>query len=257
MHTTINYANISDEKLCFSIPREYKPRSPFKFQPISLASVPKYGDDFAPRIQGPWMNLDTYGTYGFPGEMDRDIKGKPLDELELRKLKVPLSLNNPKTKKFHEILSAIDKKCKDDIEKNWKDKANPYKYDQLVCKSPIDLWDSQSFEELEDSQLPEEPEDAHQKPDYITLKFKNFSAYYLINKINITEVYLNNDGVRSQVETPTLDDVKKYVCDKCKFRAVFSLCLSGSYIPLTKKHIFGLELVLSAIEVKPMISITL
>jgi hypothetical protein len=248
MHTTISYTNLSVADLSFSTPREYKPRSPFKFQPISLASVPKYGDDFAPRIQGPWMNLDTYGTYGtygFPGEMDRDIKGKPLDELELRKLKVPLSLNNPETKKFHEVLSAIDKKCKDDMEKNWKDKANPYKYDQLVCESPIDLWDSQSPEELEDVQ---------QKPDYITLKFKNFSAYYLSN---ITEVYLNNDGVRSQVKTPTLDDVKKYVCDKCKFRAVFSLCLSGSYSPLTKKHIFGLELVLSAIEVKPMISITL
>lgn len=231
MHTTIKYTNLSVADLSFSTPKEYKgDPNLFKYRKISLVSHPIYlinGHEVAPRIQGPWMNLD---TYGFPGERD----GEPLSELELRKLKVPLSLNNPETKKFHELLSAIDKKCEDDQEKIWGDKMDFFRYDHMVCKSP------------------EELEEAQQKPDYITLKFKNFM---FSDVANITKVYLNNDGVRSEVETPTLDDVKKYIRDKCEFRPIFSLGLFGSQICYYSdfKRIYGLELGLTAIEVKPMI----
>ena len=229
MHTTIKYNNFNVADLSFSTPEEQKGlQHIFKYHKMSLVSHPIYlinGHEVAPRIQGPWMNLD---TYGFPGEMDRDINGKPLNELELRKLKVPLSLNNPENKKFHELLSAIDKKCEDDKEKIWKEKANRYRYEPIVCKSP------------------EELEDAEKKHDYITFRFKHFIK---------TKVYLNIDGVRSEVETPTIDDVKKYIRYKCEFRLVFSLGLFGSQIQYNpdSKRIFGLELSLTAIEVKPMI----
>jgi len=241
MHTTIRYTNLSVADLSFSTPKER--HSFLKYSKWGLESHPIYfinGHEVAPQIQSPWMNLD---TYGFPGEMDRN--GKPLSELKLRKLKVPLSLNNPETKKFHELLSAIDKKCEDDQEKIWGDKANLYRYENMVCKSPAELWDSQSPEELEDEE---------QKPDYITLNFKPFfwpSSPHFIK----TKVYLNIDGVRSEVETPTLDDVKKYVRDKCEFRSIFSLHLFGSRIAYYSdfKRTYGLELSLAGIEVKPMI----
>ena len=236
MPTTIKYNNFNTANLSFFTPEERNGlQHIYKYHKMSLVSHPIYhinGHEVAPQIQGPWMNLD---IYGFPGEMDRDINGKPLKELELRTLKVPLSLNNPENKKFHELLSAIDKKCEDDQEKIWKEKANRYRYEPIVCKSP------------------EELEDTEKKPDYITLRFKPFlhPSQHFIK----TKVFLNIDGVRSEVETPTLDDVKKYVRDKCEFRTVFSLNLFGSQVQYNpdSKRIFGLELSLTAIEVKPMI----
>jgi hypothetical protein len=232
MHT-IKYNNFNTENLHFSTPKGYYRF--LKYSKWSLQSDPIYfinGYEVAPQIQSPWINLD---TYGFPGGMDK--YGKPLSEFKLHKLKVPLSLNNAETNKFYKLLSEIDKKCEDDQEKIWGDKANLYRYKSIVCKSHSEL------------------EDEEQKPDYITLNFKPFFWPSSQN----TKVFLNIDGVRSEVETPTLDDVKKYVRDKCEFRTVFSLDLFGSQVAYYSdfKLTYGLELVLRAIEVKPMISITL
>jgi hypothetical protein len=230
MHTTIIYTKFNVADLSFSTPEENKvcPET-FKYRKISLVSHPIYlinGHTVLPQIQGPWMNLD---TYGFSGEMDE--YGKPLSELELRKLKVPLSLNNQETNEFHKLLSEIDKKCEDDQEKIWGEKENLYRYEPMICKSPEE-----------------------QKPDYITLKFKPFflpSSPHFIK----TKLFLNIDGARSEIETSTLDDVKKYVRAKCEFRPIFSLSLFGNQIAYYSdfKRIFGLELGLTAIEVKSMI----
>jgi hypothetical protein len=92
MHTTIKYTKFNAGDLSFSTPEENKViPNLVKYRQISLVSHSKYlinGLEIVPRIQGPWMNLD---TYGFPGEIDK--YRNPLSELELRKLKVPLSLN--------------------------------------------------------------------------------------------------------------------------------------------------------------------
>jgi hypothetical protein len=197
MHTTIKYTKFNAGDLSFSTPEENKViPNLVKYRQISLVSHSKYlinGLEIVPRIQGPWMNLD---TYGFPGEIDK--YRNPLSELELRKLKVPLSLNNPEIKKFHELLSAIDKKCEDDKEKIWGDKAYLYRYEPMICKYDKEkIWGDKAYFYRYEPMIcksPEELEDEEQKPDYITLKFKPFYYPSSINFIK-TKVYLNIDGV--------------------------------------------------------------
>jgi hypothetical protein len=173
---------------------------------------------------------------GKGGQPILNQSGQPISDRERGKLKVPLLLDNPETKKFHELLTAIDKKCEDDKEKIWGDKkkANVYKYQHMVRQPPED---------------PDAPEDAPVKPDYITLKF---DLDYNSGAIK-TKVYLNNDGDRSEVATPTLDDVQKHVRYKCEFRPVFSLCklFGAKSAESDGKRKYGFGLKLKHIEVKP------
>jgi hypothetical protein len=238
--TTISYKSFNLDNLKLSTPEENKQKPDItKYQLMSMPRYLKDGQEVMPQIQGPWMSLDTYGIPGKAGKGGQPIlnsSGQPLSDRERGRLKVPLSLNNSETKKFHELLTAIDKKCEDDKEKIWGDKkkANVYKYQHMVRQPPED---------------PDAPEDAPVRPDYITLKFDLDYATAGIK----TKVYLNNDGDRSEVATPTLDDVQKHVRYKCEFRPVFSLCkLFGSKAADTDgKRKFGLGLKLKHIEVKP------
>lgn len=238
--TTISYKSLDVNNLKLSTPEENKQKPDItKYQLMSMPRYLKDGQEVMPQIQGPWMSLDTYGIPGKTGKGGQPIlnqSGQPLSDRERGRLKVPLSLTNPETKKFHELLSAIDKKCEDEKEKIWGDKkkANVYKYQHMVRQPPED---------------PDAPEDAPVRPDYITLKF---DLDYNSGAIK-TKVYLNNDGDRSEVATPTLDDVQKHVRYKCEFRPVFSLCkLFGSKAADTDgKRKFGFGLKLKHIEVKP------
>ena len=238
--TTISYKSFNLDNLKLATPEENKQTPDMtKYQLMSMPRYLKDGQEVMPQIQGPWMGLNTYGIPGKMGKGGQPLlnqSGQPLSDRERGKLKVPLSLDNPETKKFHELLTAIDKKCEDDKEKIWGDKkkANVYKYQHMVRQPPED---------------PDAPEDAPHKPDYITLKF---DLDYNSGAIK-TKVYLNNDGDRSEVATPTLDDVQKHVRYKCEFRPVFSLCkLFGSKAAdADGKRKYGFGLKLKHIEVKP------
>jgi len=238
--TTISYKSFDVNNLKLSTPEENKQKPDItKYQLMSMPRYLKDGQEVIPQIQGPWMGLNTYGIPGKTGKGGQPIlnqSGQPISDRERGKLKVPLSLDNPETKKFHELLSAIDKKCEDDKEKIWGDKkkANVYKYQHMVRQPPED---------------PDAPEDAPHKPDYITLKF---DLDYNSGAIK-TKVYLNNDGDRSEVATPTLDDVQKHVRYKCEFRPVFSLCklFGAKSAESDGKRKYGFGLKLKHIEVKP------
>ena len=238
--TTLSYKTFNVENLKLSTPEENKQKPDItKYQLMSMPRYLKDGQEVMPQIQGPWMSLDTYGIPGKMGKGGQPLlnqSGQPLSDRERGKLKVPLSLNNPETKKFHELLTAIDKKCEDDKEKIWGDKkkANVYKYQHMVRQPPED---------------PDAPEDAPVKPDYITLKF---DLDYNSGSIK-TKVYLNNDGDRTEVATPTLDDVQKHVRYKCEFRPVFSLCklFGAKSAESDGKRKYGFGLKLKHIEVKP------
>jgi len=238
--TTISYKTFDINNLKLSTPEENKQKPDItKFQLMSMPRYLKDGQEVMPQIQGPWMDLNMYGIPGKTGKGGQPIlnqSGQPISDRERGKLKVPLSLDNPETKKFHELLTAIDKKCEDEKEKIWGDKkkANVYKYQHMVRQPPED---------------PDAPEDAPVKPDYITLKF---DLDYNSGAIK-TKVYLNNDGDRSEVATPTLDDVQKHVRYKCEFRPVFSLCklFGAKSADADGKRKYGFGLKLKHIEVKP------
>ena len=237
---TIPYKSFDVEKLKLSTPEENKQYPDMtKYQLMSLPRYLKDGQEVIPQIQGPWLTLD---TYGIPGKLNKsgqpilNQSGQPLSDRERGKLRVPLSTATPESKKFNDLLVAIDKMCEDGKEKIWGDKkmANVYKYQSMVRTPAED---------------PDAAEDAPVKPNYITLKF---DIDYKTSAIK-TKVYLNTDGDRSEVTVTTLDEVQKYVRYKCEYRPIFSLCkLFGSKAADTDgKRKFGFGLKLKHIEVKP------
>ena len=205
-------------------------------------SHPKYlgkdGKSSMPQIQGPWMNLS---TYGIPSKKDKNgavIKnsaGLPLTDRERGRVKVPFDTTDPEQEKFYELMKAIDQKCVDESATLWgsKKKADFYSYVPLVREA---------------QRKPEDPEDAPSKPDYFTMKF-DFD--WQTGNLK-TLVYESKDGDRSQVEALTVDDVQRYVRYKSDFRPVFSICkLYASKSPKDGKYGFGFGLKLKHIEVKP------
>jgi len=238
--STISYKSFNVENLVLTTPEENKQNPDMtKYQLLSFPRYLKDGKEVIPQIQGPWMTLN---NYGIPGKVDKNGKvllnqgGQPLSDRELGKLRIPFDLNDPESKKLYEVLTAIDQKCEDDKEKIWGDKkkANAYKY-QSIVRQP--------------AENPDAPEDAPQKPDYVTTKF---DLDYKSGKVN-TKVYLNTDGDRAEVSTPTLDEVRKFVRYKCEFRPVFSICklFGGKAAGDDGKRKYGLGLKLKHIEVKP------
>jgi hypothetical protein len=238
--TTISYKSFDVSKLKFTTPVE-DAKNP-NITAYQLMSFPRYlkdGKEVIPQIQGPWMTLN---TYGFPSKLDKNGKpnlnrsGQALSDRERCDLKVPFDLNDPDSKKLYELLCAIDQKCEDEKEQIWGDKkkANAYKYQSLVRQPPPN---------------PDAPDDAPAKPDYVKLKF---DIDYKTNEMK-SSVYLNADGDRKVVETPTLDDVQKYVRYKCEFRPVFALCklFGGKSAGDDGKRKYGIGLKLKHIEVKP------
>ncbi len=237
---TISYKSFNVENLKLATPEENKQYPDItKYQLMSLPRYLKDGKEVLPQIQGPWMTLS---TYGIPGKLDKNGQplknqaGQPLSDRERGKLKVPFDLKDPEVKKLYELLTAIDQKCEDEKEQIFGDKkkANAYKYQPLVRQPPED---------------PDAPEDAPQKPDYVTLKF---DLDYKNSEIK-TKVYQNTDGDRVEVETHTLDDVTKYVRYKCEYRPVFALAklFASKAADTDGKRKFGLGLKLKHIEVKP------
>lgn len=238
--STISYKSFNVENLKLTTPEDNKQNPDItKYQMMSWPRYLKDGKEVIPQIQGPWMTLS---TYGIPGKTDKNGKpllnqaGQPLSDRERGKIKIPFNLDDPESKKLYDVLCAIDDKCEADKEVIWGDKkkANAYKY-QPIVRQP--------------AENPDAPEDAPEKPDYFTVKFD------LDNKTSEikTKVYQNNDGDRTEVPTPTLDDVTKYVRYKCEFRPVFSLAkLFGSKAAGDDgKRKYGLGLKLKHIEVKP------
>ena len=238
--STITYKSFKLENLKLTTPEENK-QNPDMTKNM-LLSLPRYlkdGKEVLPQIQSPWLKLS---NYGIPGKMDRNGKlllnaaGNPLNDRELGRLKVPFNLDDDDSKKFYELMTALDQKVEDDREQIWGDKkkANIYKYVPLV-RTP--------------AENPDAPEDAPVKPDYFTAKF-DFD--YKDGKMK-TAVYVNTDGDRTAVETPTLDDVKKYVRYKSECRLVFSLCklYASKAADTDGKRKFGFGLKLKHIEVKP------
>ena len=102
--TTISYKSFNLDNLKLSTPEENKQKPDItKYQLMSMPRYLKDGQEVMPQIQGPWMSLDTYGIPGKVGKGGQPIlnqNGQPLSDRERGKLKVPLSLNNPKTKKL-------------------------------------------------------------------------------------------------------------------------------------------------------------
>jgi len=238
--STISYKSFNVENLMLTTPEENKQNPDMtKYQLLSFPRYLKDGKEVIPQIQGPWMTLN---NYGIPGKLDKNGKpilnqgGQPLSDRELGKLRIPFDLNDPEAKKLYEVLTAIDQKCEDDKEKIWGDKkkANAYKY-QSIVRQP--------------AENPDAPEDAPQKPDYVTTKF---DLDYKSGKVQ-TKVYINADGDRSEVDAPTLDEVRKYVRYKCEYRPVFSICklYGGKAAGDDGKRKYGLGLKLKHIEVKP------
>ena len=238
--TTISYKSFKIDSLHFSTPVEDK-KNP-NITTYQLMSFPKYikdGKEVNPQIQGPWMKLF---TYGFPSKIDKNGKptlnrsGQPLSDRERCDLKVPFDLEDPESKKLYELLCEIDQKCEDEKEQIWGDKkkASAYKYQPLVRQAAPN---------------PDAAEDAPSKPDYVKLKF---DIDYKTNEMK-SNVHLNSDGDRTTVETPTLDDVQKYVRYQCEFRPVFALCklFGAKSAGDDGKRKYGIGLKLKHIEVKP------
>jgi hypothetical protein len=238
--STISYKSFNAENLKFTTPEENKTIPDItKYQLMSWPRYLKDGREIIPQIQGPWMTLNTYGIPGKNDKSGQPLKnqaGQPLTDRERGKLKIPFNLSDPDSQKLYQVLKEIDKKCEEDKEQIWGDKkkANVYKYQPLV-RQP--------------AENPDADENAPQKPDYVTIKFDFDSKTSEIK----TKVYQNVDGERTEVATPTLDDVSKYVRYKCEYRPVFALAkLFGAKAAGDDgKRKYGLGLKLKHIEVKP------
>ena len=124
--STISYKSFKLENLKLSAPEENK-QNPDMTKNM-LLSLPRYlkdGKEVLPQIQGPWMNLS---NYGIPGKMDRAGKllvnaaGHPLNDRELGRLKIPFNLEDEDSKKFYELMTALDQKVEDEREEIWGDK---------------------------------------------------------------------------------------------------------------------------------------
>jgi hypothetical protein len=238
--STVSYKSFKLENLKLTTPID-NAQKPEMTKNMKL-SLPQYlgkdGKSSMPQIQGPWMNLS---TYGIPSKKDKNgnvIKnsaGIPLTDRERGRLKVPFDTSDPEQEKFYELMKSIDQKCIDESATLWgtKKKADFYSYVPLVREA---------------QRKPEDPEDAPTKPDYFTMKF-DFDWQSGGLK---TLVYENKDGDRSQVTAETVDDVQRYVRYKSDFRPVFSICkLYASKSPKDGKYGFGFGLKLKHIEVKP------
>jgi hypothetical protein len=235
--STISYKTFNVEALKLTVPEENKQIPDItKYQLMSFPRYLKDGKEVIPQIQGPWMNLFTYGIGGKNGKNGQPItnqSGLPLTDRERGKIKIPLNKDDPESVKLFELLTEIDKMAENEREKLWGDKkkANAYKYQPMVRQAPED---------------PENPD--VKKPDYFTVKF-DFDATGNIK----TKVYQNADGDRTELTTPKLDDVTKYVRYKCDYRPVFafSKLFAGKAADDSGKRKYGFGLKLKHIEVKP------
>jgi hypothetical protein len=237
---TISYKSFNVEALKLSVPEENKQMPDMtKYQLMSWPRYLKDGKEVNPQIQGPWMNLFTYGIGGKNGKNGQPItnqSGMPLTDRERGKIKIPLNKDDPECVKLFDLLAEIDKMAENEREKLWGDKkkAAAYKYQPMIRQAPED---------------PDAPADTPKKPDYFTIKFDFDNASGNIK----TKVYQNADGDRTELNTPTLDDLTKYVKYKCDFRPVFALCklFAAKAADDSGKRKYGFGLKLKHIEVKP------
>jgi hypothetical protein len=237
---TISYKSFNVESLKLSVPEENKQMPDMtKYQLMSWPRYLKDGKEVNPQIQGPWMKLF---TYGIGGKLDKNRQpitnqaGMPLTDRERGKIKIPLKKDDPECVKLFELLSEIDKMAENEREKIWGDKkkANAYKYQPMIRQAAED---------------PDAAPDTPKKPDYFTIKFDFDNATGNIK----TKVYQNADGDRTELNTPTLDDVTKYIKYQCEFRPVFALCklFASKAADDSGKRKYGFGLKLKHVEVKP------
>jgi hypothetical protein len=237
---TISYKSFNVELLKLTVPEENKQIPDMtKYQLMSWPRYVKDGKEVNPQIQGPWMNLFTYGIGGKTGKNGQPItnqSGLPLTDRERGKIKIPLNKDDPECVKLFELIAEIDKMAENEREKLWGDKkkANAYKYQPMIRQAAED---------------PDAPADTPKKPDYITVKFDLDNATGNIK----TKVYQNADGDRTELNTPTLDDVTKYIKYKCDFRPVIALCklFASKAADDSGKRKYGFGLKMKHIEVKP------
>ena len=238
---TVKYTDFNLANLTFSTPEENKVKPEItKYQLMSLPTYTLGDDSSLPTIQGPWTLLD---FYGFPSKSDRDGKprlnnaGQPLSDIERGKLKVPFNFDDPESKALYDLLVAVDKRCAAEREQIFGDKkkANAYVYQPIVRRAVLD---------------PDADENAPEKPDYFVLKldFENGS------KNLRTELWLNEDRKRSQVQVASLDELQKHLRYKCEFRPIFTFCklFSSKGANADGKRTYGIGLKLKMVEVKPM-----
>lgn len=238
---TVKYADFNLANLTFSTPEENKKTPEItKYQLMSLPTYTVDGEGSMPTIQGPWTLLD---YYGFPSKTDRDGKprlnnaGQPLSEIERGKLKVPFNFDVPESKALYDLLVGVDKKCAAEREQIFGDKkkANAYVYQPIVRRAVLD---------------PDADENAPEKPDYFVLKLDFENGTKLLR----TELWLNEDRKRSQIQVTSLDDLQKYLRYKCEFRPIFTFCklFSSKGANSDGKRTYGIGLKLKMVEVKPM-----
>ena len=237
---TVKYTDIDVSKLTFSVPEENKIKPEItKYQ---LMSIPDYDRSGMPTIQGPWMNLE---TYGIPSKFEKGGKprlnnaGQPLSDRERGKFKIPFNMDIPSSKELYDFLVEVDKKCESEREQIFGDKkkASVYKYQSMV-RQPADD--------------PDAPEDAPQKPDYIVFKIDFDNSTGSVK----TKVFVNDGGERTEMETKTLDEVQKYLRYKCEFRPIFtfSKLFAARAASDDGKRKYGIGLKLKMVEVKPVVS---
>ena len=236
---TITYKTFNVENLRLEAPVENKLNPDMtKYQLMSLPKYLKDGKDYIPQIQGPWMTLS---TYGIPGKNDKSGKpilnqaGQPLTDYERGRMKIPFDLTDPDVKKFYDVLSDIDAHCESEKEKIFGAKAaKAYKYTPVIRTPPED---------------PDADEGAAVKPNSMTVKF-DFD--YKTKEIK-SKVYVNTDGDRAEVATPSVDAVQKYVRYKSEFRLVFAISkfYATKAADTDGKRKYGFGLKLKHIEVKP------
>jgi hypothetical protein len=238
---TVKYNDFNLSNLTFSTPEENKVKPEItKYQLMSLPTYTVGDDSSLPTIQGPWTLLD---FYGFPSKTDRDGKprlnnaGQPLSDIERGKLKVPFNFDVPESKALYDLLVSIDKKCAAEREQIFGDKkkANAYVYQPIVRRAVLD---------------PDADENAPEKPDYFVIKLDFENGTKLLR----TELWMNEDRKRSQIQVTSLDDLQKYLRYKCEFRPIFTFCklFSSKGANGDGKRTYGIGLKLKMVEVKPM-----
>jgi len=237
---TISYKTFNVELLKLSVPEENKQMPDMTM--YQLMSWPRYhkdGKDVNPQIQGPWMNLYTYGIGGKNDKNGQPItnqSGMPLTDRERGKIKIPLNKDDADCVKLFELIAEIDKMAENEREKLWGDKkkAAAYKYQPMIRQAAED---------------PDAPANTPKKPDYITVKFDFDNASGNIK----TKVYQNADGDRTELNTPNLDEVTKYIKYKCDFRPVIALSklFAAKAADDSGKRKYGFGLKMKHIEVKP------
>jgi hypothetical protein len=238
---TVKYTDFNLANLTFSTPEENKVKPEItKYQLMSLPTYTVGDESSLPTIQGPWTLLD---FYGFPSKNDRDGKprlnnaGQALSDIERGKLKVPFNFDVPESKALYDLLVSIDKKCAAEREQIFGDKkkANAYVYQPIVRRAVLD---------------PDADENAPEKPDYFVIKLDFENGTKLLR----TELWMNEDRKRSQIQVTSLDDLQKYLRYKCEFRPIFTFCklFSSKGANSDGKRTYGIGLKLKMVEVKPM-----